>query len=69
MTFILGIQGCLSNGKIPINIIHYVTKLKEINYYSLIHTNIWVPTFFLGIGETTVTKIKIKNPSPSGVMF
>lgn len=44
-------------GKKTININHYINKLKETNYDSFTRTNIWVPTFFLGIGETSVTKI------------
>ena len=42
------------------DIIHCITKLKEMNYDSFTHTNTyWVPTFFLGAEETTLTRIKI----------
>ena len=39
VTFTLGIQGCLSTGKNSTELIHYITKLKEINYDSFTHTN------------------------------
>ena len=60
-TFILRIQGCLNTGKKKYtDIIHCITKLKEMNYDSFTHTNTyWVPTFFLGAEETTLTRIKI----------
>lgn len=38
-TFILRIQGCLNTGKNILDIIHCITKLKEINYDSFTHTN------------------------------